>query len=169
LAVLMGPGASSAFAHATIVSTSPGSGASETRLPGSVSLTFDEPVESSSAVLLVKAPDGSSVRLGPPRVVDNTVSAVVSADPGLAGQYAVSWRVVSADGHPVDGTIDFEVSSGRTASAGATVAADPASTASQRPYVVRHGVLIGAVTLVVAVGVLLAWRDRRRTRRDPTG
>ena len=35
-------------------------------------------------------------------------------DPGQAGTYRVDYRVISADGHPVEGALEFDVTTGET-------------------------------------------------------
>lgn len=99
--------AQTASAHAELLSTTPEDGAVLEDAPAEVVLTFNEPVQ-----LL----DGS-IRLfpgdGEPIVLDASVSdaRVVATFPADAhdGRYALSYRVVSADGHPISGAISFTV------------------------------------------------------------
>jgi len=112
-----------ASAHAQLVSSTPGNGATLRQLPGAVSLTFSETVRT-PAFVEVTAPDGSNVAVGATRVVDADVSrSLVSS--GGGGPYALSYRITSADGHPVSGTVRFTLQGG---SAGAAAPAPPAAT-----------------------------------------
>jgi methionine-rich copper-binding protein CopC len=97
--------AAPASAHNTLVSTTPGDGASVARTPAAVVLTFNEPAIALGTEIVVNGPAGA-VQQGTPRLVDNTVSQ--DLQPGApAGTYRVAWRVTSADGHPVSGTYTF--------------------------------------------------------------
>ena len=100
-------GAQAASAHAELLSTTPEDGAALDQAPAEAVLTFNEPVQ------LI---DGS-IRLFPgdedPLTLDAHVSntSVVAPLPATLddGAYALSYRVVSADGHPVSGAITFTI------------------------------------------------------------
>lgn len=149
-------GTSPALAHAALVETDPAGGATLERLPEVATATFSEPV-GSSAYLVVTAPDGTDASAGVAEVVDNTVSVPLE-DVGIRGDYRMSYRVVSADGHPIQGEIGFEVTSGDTVDA-----ADTTPAASQESFVHRHtehllwGIAIGVVALA-----LIFWPMLRR-------
>ena len=99
-----------ADAHDYLVSSSPVYNSTVTHPLTSVSLTFDAPVLDygrSSTALLVTGP-GTSTRhheTSCPRIADDTVGAAVAL--GGPGRYTITWRVVSADGHPVSDSIHF--------------------------------------------------------------
>lgn len=94
-----------ALAHAQLRGAVPGSGAILDAAPAEVILTFNEPIAPLQARLF--GPDGSvqdaeSRAHGP--------DLIVTMPGGLAqGTHALSWRVVSDDGHPVGGTHVFSV------------------------------------------------------------
>ena len=106
--------ASTAFAHSDLQSTSPLPG--ETVEAGRIDITlkFNEEIlagEGSGAVISVIGPfEGQSTEHS-----DGCVDAIrgslvvegVSLD--QPGTYEVNWRVVSADGHPIEGFYDFTV------------------------------------------------------------
>jgi copper transport protein len=97
--------APAAFAHASLIAAEPADGATLSAPPARLRLDFNEPV--SPLVLRLIAPDGSSTALAP-NAADQTV--MVEAPPPMGeGTYVLSWRVVSADGHPVGGAIVFSV------------------------------------------------------------
>jgi copper transport protein len=70
---------------------------------------FSEPVEGKLGRISLRRSTGDVIALragGDPRDVHAVVAPVDSL---AAGTYRVEWRVVSADGHPVDGTFVFAV------------------------------------------------------------
>lgn len=106
-----------AQAHTSLISSDPTEGARLESVPERVVLTFTENLrEPSEAGVIVdgKAID-SEVQVDGPRVV------VTPSDDAPDGAYEVNYRVVSADGHPITGTIAFTV-----ASAGSVVNEAPA-------------------------------------------
>jgi len=107
LAVLLP--ASPASAHASLLSTDPAAGAILDEAPSEVTLTFTEPVGTSLGKVTVVDPDGKPVHRG--GLVKRTGSEVgVKLKDGLGkGTYLVSYRVISADGHPISGGFTFSV------------------------------------------------------------
>ncbi|MFV2009761.1 MULTISPECIES: copper resistance protein CopC [unclassified Micromonospora] len=100
-------GAGPATAHATLLANDPADGALLAEAPPSVTLTFDEPVQVRTEGVQVLDAAGSIVD-ATARSVDSTV--VVDLPTGLAdGTYVVSWRVISADSHPVAGGFSFAI------------------------------------------------------------
>src|SRR3546814_17375911 len=97
-----------ALAHAALISTSPMDGAVRAQSPAQAELVFDEPV--SPLVFTLISPGGKPAALKRARQDNNRV---VIGLPSLAdsGTFGLSWRVVSADGHPVGGTFVFSVGS----------------------------------------------------------
>ncbi|MCW2235643.1 copper resistance protein CopC [Azospirillum canadense] len=106
-ALLLMLAVSSAWAHAVLVEAVPPDGARLDRPPAEVSLRFNEPVSPVSVRVL--GPGGAEVALpSPPKAEDGTLRVALPA--GLAaGTHVVSFRVVSADGHPVAGSILFGI------------------------------------------------------------
>ena len=95
-----------ALAHASLVAAEPADGASLAEAPGSVTLSFDEAVTLLS--LRVVGPGGAEVPLSGLPAPGAALRARLPR--GLAaGAYLVSWRVFSADGHPVAGALAFGV------------------------------------------------------------
>jgi len=107
LVLVAGP----AEAHAVLEESSPGSGAVVATAPAKVVLRFDEAVTLLPTSLQVIGPDGRRVDDG---AVGHDAGRDSTAAVGLAqatqeGTYLVSWRVVSADSHPVSGAFTFSV------------------------------------------------------------
>lgn len=149
-------GVGSASAHAALTGSDPEQGAVLAAAPTTVTLTFNENV-SRRAEIAVAAPDGTQVKVTGVRAVDDTVSATV-ADVDQRGTYSASYRVVSADGHPVTGTITYDVTAGRAV----TQVAGP----KQETFIHRHSshLFWGILAAVVALVLLLA---PLRRRHDP--
>jgi copper transport protein len=104
-----------AQAHAVLLRSDPSDGAVLALAPSAVRLVFNEPVDSTGAGLRVFAADGTRVDLArPPERADEPTPdpavLTVALPEGLDdGGYVVAWRVRSADGHTVAGTLRFTV------------------------------------------------------------
>jgi copper transport protein len=95
--------------HATLVSSEPAANSRLDSAPKRVRLVYSEPVEGKLAKVTIHPESGAVIPLragADPRDVHAVVAAVDSLGPG---KYRVDWRVVSADGHPVDGTFSFAI------------------------------------------------------------
>lgn len=110
LAVLV-MSAEPAAAHARVVTTDPADGSTMPVAPTRVSITFSEPVSINAGGVTVRNAAGERVDDGTPTVRGTEVT--VPLRPGLVdGSYVTSWRVLSTDGHPVNGSIVFGIGSG---------------------------------------------------------
>jgi methionine-rich copper-binding protein CopC len=127
-------GVQPAMAHSVLVSSDPAKDSSIASAPPAVTLVFNEPLDRGFTELAVLGPDGTSHwEGGPPAITGEKLSAPLRAL-GAAGVYTVKYRVVSADGHPVSGSVPFTLI---TAGSG-VAAADPVvrtDTAVARPAV----------------------------------
>lgn len=103
-----------ALAHAALVGTDPADGALLAASPTHVTLTFSEPV--SPLVLKLVGPDGAAETLSSFKLAGETVE-IENPRPLAKGTHVLSWRVVSADGHPVGGSLVFSVGAKSTAPA----------------------------------------------------
>jgi copper resistance protein C len=170
LALLLG--AAPASAHTRLQGSDPVDGTRVDSGPQTVSLTFNEDVQAAFATLTVVGPDGAEYQTGAVSGSSGRVSTAVSPL-GPAGAYRIGYRVVSDDGHPVQGTVSFTLTRPGPARATTPMAAPaPASTA---PAVVPEAVtqesggapvwpwLVGAVVLVAA-GAVAATRLGGRGR-----
>jgi copper transport protein len=99
----------SAWAHATLQSSTPGSNSIVRESPTEVALQFSEAVETAFGSIRVYDCGGERVDSGKvARPSDSSVA--VNLDGNLpAGTYTVTWRVISADAHPVAGAFVFNV------------------------------------------------------------
>src|SRR3954464_7832397 len=110
--VLLGP-ASPASAHAALVASDPANGTIVPDAPNKVSLTFSESVQLITGKIQVLAPDGSRADQGDPQQTGNTVTIPLRSGGGR-GTYLVSYRVVSADSHPVGASVTYSVGAAST-------------------------------------------------------
>lgn len=103
-------GATPAAAHNTLTSSDPSDGTSVATAPQAVTLTFDLPVQQIAATttVTVTGPDGTRWERGPAKAAGNEVRTGLDSL-GPAGRYVVAYRVLSEDGHPVSGTVEFEL------------------------------------------------------------
>lgn len=119
-------GAGAAQAHATLVSISPPTGATLTSPPKAVVLTFSGPLEATLTTVVVTDGNGRQVSVGSPTIVGSVVSERLRSDL-VSGPYAVAFRIISTDGHPVADVSAFTLTlpGGAGSGAAATPSADP--------------------------------------------
>ncbi|HEX6335481.1 MAG TPA: copper resistance CopC family protein [Jiangellaceae bacterium] len=99
--------ATPAAAHATLVGSEPEDGATLTKPPAEVTLEFSEPVQQDFTQIAVLDAGDNHYEDGAPEVVGGVVTQAVHDLP--AGDYRISYRVGSSDGHPVTGLLTFTV------------------------------------------------------------
>jgi copper transport protein len=138
-------------AHAGLLGAEPADGATVAAAPATAILRFNEPVTPISVRLL----DGSGQDLalpGPARAQNNDIHVPLPAGLGR-GQYTLSYRVTSADAHPVAGTILFGVGVA-VESAGAAPGMDAPEDLLRASMLLRA--LANGATLLLAGGALAA-------------
>jgi copper transport protein len=167
---------SPAFAHAVLQGTTPGSGATVKRSPSEVTLTFDEPVGTSLGGVRMYNSSSSRVDVGNPTHSNGGKTVHVTTPHLSNGLYVVTWRVISADSHPVQGAFTFTVGNSNIAATDARSLANRLLTDQGGSTVVgvvfaivRFGAFAG-LTVLVGGALFLAWvwrkgRDDRRSRR----
>lgn len=97
-----------ASAHDQLLSSDPKDGATLDEQPTSITLTFSSaPLDTGIEVALV-GPDGATAQGQDIQVDDKVVTAQLTDDLP-AGPYDVAWRVVSSDGHPIEGEFSYAV------------------------------------------------------------
>ncbi|WP_031337257.1 copper resistance protein CopC [Rhodopseudomonas sp. B29] len=147
--VLLWP--SLAFAHASLVTSEPAADAVLATSPKTMSLTFNEAVEplalhlidgsgrSSDVANLVS--EGATLRFAPPASLPN-------------GAHVLSWRVISADGHPVGGSLTFWIGAPGERLPAIEVQDNPA----RRSAIWATGILVNLAALsAVGAAFFLAW------------
>ena len=163
--VLLGP-AAPASAHAALVGSDPGNGTIVPDAPNKVTLTFSESVQLLSGKIQVLAPDGSRADQGEPTAAGAAVTIPLRAGGGR-GTYLISYRVMSADSHPVGGSLTFSVGA---ASAPPTATLDDTEVNPVVRALIPVGKYLGYAGLVLLVGPVLVlallW-PHRLSRRGP--
>lgn len=106
-------GAGPAAAHNTLVSADPTDGTQLATGPSEVTLTFDQPVQGGFNTITVTGPGDTRWNTGDVTTSGNTASTAV-APLGPTGDYVIGYRVVSADGHPVTGSLRFQLTQAGT-------------------------------------------------------
>ena len=176
LAAIFAAAAPAASAHNSLVSRSPAADSVLPEPPGSIELVFDQDIKDFQPKIAISITGHDPVEITP--VVDGpTVTAdlaTVDLPAWKAGDSPVSWRigyrVVSADGHPVTGLLNFSVGSGPapTIDAGdqsptAAAVAAASDTATTDDGSVRWWIIGGGLLLVGAV-IAMTWAIRQRRR-----
>lgn len=151
-----------AQAHDSLESSNPADGSTVSAMPAKIELTFDHTPIAINSIVRVEDATGTDQADGPVQIVDNQVSQPVK--PGAPeGKYTLVWRVVSSDGHPIEGTFTFTAGGPNTAPA-AAVATPPAAASSGLP---GQLVVVGIVAGVLVIGLLVAGVMIRRRLRNP--
>lgn len=168
--------ASPAWAHASLTGTDPVDGAVLDAAPSQVVLQFnEEPLDALVDVVITDAA-GDVVAMDAAQAGGTEVRVPFPA--GLAaGDYTVAYRVVSADGHPITGSITLTLTQGAP-SASEAATAEPVvideSAAAEVLADVQDNVepadegmsmatfiIVGAIAAAVLIGVV--WVIRRRS------
>lgn len=134
---------SGALAHAGLVASDPTDGSVLAAAPEALTLRFTEPV--TPLVFTLVSPSGERRDLDGALATDQQVTQALPAELGR-GTHLLSWRVVSADGHPVSGSLVFSVGEPGTRP---VVAAGPDAVLATAIWAVRAGLY---AALLVGVG-----------------
>lgn len=118
--------AAPAAAHDELLASDPPDGATVAEGPAELLLTFSAEVTGLGAAVQVLDGDGTDWADGQPEIDGVQVVQPLRADMA-AGAYAVAWRVVSSDGHPVSGVLSFTVAEGQASPSPSQESARPVS------------------------------------------
>jgi len=161
-AVLFGA-STPASGHALLVDSRPADRAALDAAPTEVLLTFSEPVTLPTGGLRVLDADAQRVDLGTMATQDPTQVAVALPPDLPDGGYVVTYRVISADSHPVGGVRTFTVGDSAEVDAAtlAGIADDRVAGGARAVGQVLRG--FGYLALLLAAGATLAgWVVARR-------
>jgi len=152
-----------ASAHTQLLSSTPQAGQHLIASPSMVSVTFDQILLPTGGAMVVTDSQHHFVNVGRVKLDGATISVAVKPNlPG--GTYQAAYRVISADGHPIESAFTFTV--GKTADTTvptpASVAGGPTSppTASLLPFL-----WLALAVILVSVALLLVRRRSSQTRR----
>ncbi|MCT1558401.1 copper resistance protein CopC [Helcobacillus massiliensis] len=187
--------APAALAHDSLTGSSPADGES-VATADSITLTYSaEPLDLSARVV-VKDSVGTVLFDGAPTIDGTSVTADFSEAPA-AGPVTVDWRVVSSDGHPIEGTTTFTVTEGGAAAsdgggeesapaASASPSSQPADASSSAPAASEAdeetdgddggtgksliaAAVVVAAALIVGIVVLVTRKDKNPDRGSAAG
>lgn len=143
--------APAASAHAVLLDSVPGDGVTTQATVTEVTMAWSETIRVAFGGIKVWGPDGNRVDAGGAKADGMVVRAQVDA--ATPGTYAVSYRLVSGDGHPVRGVVTFSV---RKKSSGTAIRKAHDASEGSRPVEVAFGIVRGIgllATLLLAGGV----------------
>ena len=147
-----------ASAHASLVSTDPGEGARVEQVPSTVTLQFSEGVSLGAGYARVLGSGGERVDAGTASVDGSVLTIPLRT--GLPDDgYLVSYRVISADSHPIAGAYSFVVGDGDLVPAGAAGDGDTTDPVVGGALPLTRWVGFAGLALAVGVPVLalLCW------------
>lgn len=158
-----------AQAHAELVTSNPEVGAHLVALPSTVSVTFDGNLltigGAKTNVLTVTDPGGKEIDAKNSRVSGATLSVDVNPV-ATRGEFLVSWRVVSGDGHPEQSSYRFTVdspSSITNPTPTPTALPTPAPASQGLDFWARYRTrLLLLLGLAIAIGIWISFERARR-------
>jgi len=149
VALTVGLSAPPAAAHATLLSSDPAEGEVVPETPDAVTFTFDEPVSLTDGSVQVFDAAGEAVDSA--AASEDEIVTADLPDELPDGTYVVAWRAVSADGHPVSGSLTFSIGAPSETVVSPEVGSGP-SASGKADLGIAHG--IGYAGLLVAVGLV---------------
>ncbi|SEF12065.1 copper resistance CopC family protein [Jiangella alba] len=186
--------APAAVAHDQLVASTPEDGGTVDAPLTAVELVFSNAIPGEFVQVAVTDDAGATFQDGAPQTVGDTVTQAVQELPD--GAYTIAYRVVSSDGHPIEGTVGFTVAGVGPAAPPSDEASAPPSTPSAPPSTQEEPseqpsdettpaagssssdddglgstatvLLIAGGALVVAVLAFVAAGGRRRTAPEDT-
>ncbi|MGE6258032.1 copper resistance CopC/CopD family protein [Heyndrickxia sporothermodurans] len=97
-------------AHAYIVNSNPKENEVFSKSPTKIDIEFNEPIQSGFHSLELINSSGKQTKLNA-KIKEMTILEANIKDTLPKGTYALQWKAVSADGHPVQGVIPFSIGS----------------------------------------------------------
>ena len=152
-AAIMVAAPASAWAHASLLATSPAAQRVAQHAPDAVALTFSEAIEPRFAVISITDVKGRQVAEGKPERSPADPRTIERGVRHLdAGWYLAYWRVISADGHPVRGAFTFAVGPGPGPPKQFAIPSLKETAATPGLIAARWGVLL---SIMAAIGLFL--------------
>jgi copper transport protein len=154
LVAVIGGAGSPVEAHAVLIDTEPRSGSILDVSPDRITLTFNEEVGTSFSSIRVLDFEGDELSSSRAERIDSQRVGVEAPQLG-DGTYIVIWRVVSADGHPVEGSFTFQI--GATSQDVSSVVAkfvEEEHGLSRLFSIIRWVLLAGIIVLIGAVWLI---------------
>jgi len=181
--------ATPAFAHNSVVSTSPEAGSVVTEQPGTITITTNDNLldlsgQGAGSAMQVSGPTDAPRYYGDGCATVSGPNLQAEAQLGQPGEYTVVWQTVSTDGHSISDTFTFTwqpdpaqvldegsataptcADSGETGAAGTDAAATDAADSTGSAAGVTDLLWIGGalVAVLAAIGVTLLLLRKRPT------
>jgi copper transport protein len=150
--------APAASAHALLERTTPARGVTVKNEPGQVVFGFSEPVETSFGAVRVFDGTGKRVDEGDVTRPAGSASVGIKLKPDLAdGSYTATYRVISADSHPVSGGFVFSIGAPGDVSKSVSelTAESDVGTATDVAFGIARGITYGAIAVAIGTFVFL--------------
>lgn len=107
--ILSVAGATTAFAHSFLVDATPSSKEHLAASPKTIKLRFGGGIEPPYSKITIESPDGKVLGEGNAGVPGKPRELTATAPDLAPGKYVVRYRVLSSDGHIVEGNYEFTV------------------------------------------------------------
>jgi methionine-rich copper-binding protein CopC len=162
--ILLGLNIPSAIAHSELVSSNPSASASIQQLPEQIELEFNEELlnlGSGNSVSII-SPSGEDLGMGETSTEGAKITRLLNTA-SESGTFEVKYRVVSADGHVLNGKYTFNVSEAVVTTLEKNNSADAESGSNLLMNSVKA--ILGAA-VVLLIGLAIRSRKRRITSAD---
>lgn len=166
LLVTLFSGAVPAMAHTSVVTTTPLYKSTLTEMPLQISIEFSDDLmqigEKEVNTIAIQDPTMSDIEIAAITIEKNLITATLPKIDYLDGTYLVSYRVVSADGHPVSGSYSLFLNA-PSESAEEPVGEEPVGEEQGHGFFHVHQthIIQGGVVLIL---IALWWGYRRFNR-----
>lgn len=158
-----------AFAHGELVNATPARESMISQLPTTASVEFDGALITlggpKTNILKVEDPKGIQIDLGDSMVSGGKLMVSLKSV-STPGRYHVSYRIVSEDGHPVEGAYDFSLSPmAATPVASEVSSVDPSrdsNSVEHKSKELNSATLFSLSALIVASVIIWLAATRRR-------
>ena len=155
------------FAHGQIVTTYPLMDSVSSPTPSQVWIEFDGQLQQieGEVVNTLKVTDSTGLVVSSEEaVIEGAKISTQVSDQSVGGVFTVQYRIVSEDGHPVEGSYTFEASPGFEATE--MIEPTTTATASDNQTDLSIGAIVMAVFLVVfAVRYFVKMRNEKNERK----
>jgi len=161
---LLGLGAPSAVAHSELVSSNPSASAIIQQLPEQVELEFNEDLlnlGSGNSVTII-SPSGEDLGMGETNTDGSKITRLINTT-SESGTFKVKYRVVSADGHVVNGNYTFDVNEAAVKTLEKNIPTNAQAGANLLVNTVKA--ILGAVVVLLIGLAIRSWK-RRITSAD---
>jgi len=162
--ILLGLNVPLAIAHSELVSSNPSASANIQQLPEQIELEFNEELlnlGSGNSVSII-SPSGEDLGMGETSTEGARITRLLNSAPE-SGTFEVKYRVVSADGHVLNGSYTFNVTEAVVTTLEKNNSADAESGSNLLMNSVKA--ILGAA-VVILIGLAIRSRKRRITSAD---